>query len=42
LQDAAGSAVDLVRLVVQRFPSFRDQAVYDGQRGPTRAELDPV
>jgi hypothetical protein len=33
IEQSGGSAVDLVQLVIQKFPSYRDEAVYDGQRG---------
>ena len=33
IEQSGGSAVDLVELVVRKFPSYRDEAVYDGQRG---------
>jgi len=32
IEQSGGSAVDLVELVVKKFPSYRDEAVYDGQR----------
>ncbi len=33
IEQSGGSAVDLVDLIVKTFPSYRDEAVYDGQRG---------
>ncbi|CAF1069224.1 unnamed protein product [Rotaria sordida] len=32
IEQSGGSAVDLVELIVKKFPSYRDEAVYDGQR----------
>jgi len=32
IEESGGSAVDLVRLVVNKFPSYRDETVYHGQR----------
>ncbi|CAF1491616.1 unnamed protein product, partial [Rotaria sordida] len=32
IEQSDGSAVDFVELVVKSFPSYRDEAVYDGQR----------
>ncbi|UJR30742.1 hypothetical protein I4U23_018262 [Adineta vaga] len=32
IKRSGGSAIDLVELVVKKFPAYRDEAVYDGQR----------
>jgi len=32
IEQSGGSAVDLVQLIVQKFPAYRDEAVYDRQR----------
>ncbi|UJR29724.1 hypothetical protein I4U23_017273 [Adineta vaga] len=32
IEQSGGSAIDLVELVVKKFPAYRDEAVYDGQR----------
>jgi len=32
IEQSGGSAVDLVELIVKKFPSYRDEAVYHGQR----------
>jgi hypothetical protein len=33
IEQSGGSAVDLVELIVKKFPSYRDETVYHGQRG---------
>ncbi|CAF1933450.1 unnamed protein product [Rotaria magnacalcarata] len=32
IEQSGGSAVDLVELIVKKFPAYRDEAVYDGQK----------
>ena len=33
IEQSGGNAIDLVELIVKKFPAYRDEAVYDGQRG---------